>query len=187
MIKNLIILVLILILIAVVVFLDVPKVQEILALREQISEQKEAFSEKQALLLKIEELKSGYEENKESLEKVSYILPAEQDIPNLIVQLEALAFENGLVLESINLSSSEKTSSGMAEEVRESQQGTTSQDYQILTANLKVIGDYSGFKNFLKAVENNIRLMDVVSLNFSGESGGLGLFRFDITLKTYYQ
>jgi len=187
MIKNLIILVLILILIVVIVFLDVPKVQEILALREQISEEKEAFSEKQNLLLKIEELKGDYEENKESLEKVSYILPAEQDIPNLVVQLEALAFENGLVLESINLSSSEKTQTGRAGEVRESQQGATSQDYQTLTANLKLIGDYAGFKNFLKTVENNIRLMDIISLNFSAESGGLGLFRFDVSLKTYYQ
>lgn len=187
MIKNIIIIILALGFIAVVVFLDVPAVGDILSLRSQIEQQKEIFSDKQILLAKVGELTKLYQENGEVLEKTSYILPSNQDIPNLIVQLEALAFENGLVLEELTISVSEERMVGRVQETR-SQEEEAPKDYETLGVNFKLIGDYLAFKNFLKAVEENIRLMDINSVNFSAESGeGLQIFNFDISLTTYYQ
>lgn len=187
MIKNIIVLILILAFVGVVVFLDMPKVQKILDLRRQIKEEKEKFSEKQILLAKIEKLVQLYEENKENFEKINDVLPFNQDIPNLIVQLEALAFENGLVLEDITLTPTEKETAGRAKEVR-TQEEKVSKDYQILAVNFKLIGDYLAFKNFLKTVEENMRLMDIISISFSLASGeGVQIFNFDLNLKTYYQ
>lgn len=187
MIKNIIVFILILILIAVVVFLDVPKLQQILNLRQQAEEQKEIFLEKQNLLVKIEELSKSYQEGKKNLEKINHILPSGQDIPNLIVQLEALAFEGGLVLENIRFSLPEEKKAGRAQEVRTKKE-VALEDYNSLTVDLSLIGDYSAFKNFLKAVEDNIRLMDITSISLSPEAREESqLFNFNLQVKTYYQ
>jgi len=177
--KNIIILILILGFIGVVVFLDLPGVEKILSLREQINQQKQMFSEKQDLLAKMEKLSQHYEENQENLEKANYILPSGQDLPNLIVQLEALAFSKGLTLEGIEFSTTGDNSS---------QDEIQKLDYKILNINLKLVSDYPSFENFLKTLEENMRLMDIVSIDFSSQSEeAFQTFDFDLNLKTYYQ
>lgn len=185
MIKNLIILILILGFAAIIVFLDMPKVQDILGLREDIKTQKDKFSEKQIVLGKVEKLTKTYEENQEDLERVSYILPSGQDIPDLIVQLEALAFESGSIIESVEFSSEKKTTK--AEQIRAGEQGVV-KDYRGLNISLNLASTYSGFKNFLRLVEENIRLMDVNSIDFSTQSSeGSQLINFNLSITTYYQ
>lgn len=189
MIKNIIILILILAFIAAVIFLDLPKIQKVLGLRKQIEEQKEVFSEKQILSAKIEKLTKDYEENEEDLKKVSYILPSGQDIANLIVQLEALALDGGLILEKIEFFVPDEPAVSKAGELRQ-QEGAVAKDYQSLTINLKLIGDYLAFNSFLRAVEENIRLMDISSIDFSTQSmaeGEILFFNFNLKLDTYYQ
>lgn len=190
MIKNLIILILILIFIGIIVLLDLPKFQDILGLKKEIETQKKEFSENQARLDRVEKLAQSYEENKENLKKISYILPPSEDIPNLIVQLEALALEGGLVLENIKfkMPQEEGTSSrAEAERIRQ-EEGAVSKEYQTLTVNLKLIGTYLAFKNFLKAVEDNIRLIDIVSIGFSPESKEESrILKIDLDINTYYQ
>lgn len=187
MIKNIIIFILILAFIAVIVFFDLPGVQKTLNLREQLKEGEEELSEKQVLLAKIEKLLKDYEESQEDLKKVSYILPSGQDIANLIVQLEALAFEGGLVLDAIEFSPVEK------QEVSRDAQMSSPEEvvvrkYQTLKVNLKLIGDYSAFKTFLGLVEENIRLMDITSIDFSIQAGEESqLFNLNLNLNTYYQ
>ena len=90
MIKNLVVIILLLGFIAVVIFLDVPKVQGILDSRRKVESQRQVLLEKEELMARVEKLKDKYEKNEESLEKVNYILPSEEEIPNLIVQLEAM-------------------------------------------------------------------------------------------------
>jgi Tfp pilus assembly protein PilO len=175
MIKNIIIIILILGFVAVVVFLDVPGVQSVLNLKKDINIQKQTFVETQELVSKIENLTKSSRENKESVEKTSYILPDSEDIPNLIVQLEALAFEQGLILEKIEFTPIKQESENI-------------ENYQILSVNIRLIGSYPGLKNFLKAVEENMRLMDISSINFSTPSEeSLQIFEFDLSLNTYYQ
>lgn len=179
MIKKIIILILILGFIAVVVFLDVPGVEKVLGSREKIEQEKQVFSEKQDLLVKMEKLSQLYEENQENLEKANYILPSGQDLPNLIVQLEALAFGGGLILEQIAFSEIEDPQSA---------DQTKPKDHRVLTISLRLIGDYPSFENFLKTLEENMRLMDIVSINFSTQLGeGFQFLNFDLNIKTYYQ
>ena len=188
MIKNIIILILILAFIGIVVFLDIPKVQEVLSLRKETGIQEEIFLEKQILLAKVEKLQETYEENRESLEKTDYILPSDQDIPNLIVQLESLALEAGLILEEIDFSTEEEGFEDKARTARKTEEGTVAKDYQTMTATLNLMGSYSGFRGFLRLIEENMRLMDVSFVSFSVENTELGsFFEFSLRLRTYYQ
>lgn len=169
-----------------VVFLDVPGVQNVLKLRKEIKKQEQAFVEKQELVSKIENLKEVYETRGEEFKKISHILPLGEDVPSLIIQLEALALEGGLVLEDISFSVYTEESAVKNREAPQKEEVV--KDYQTLLINLKLIGDYSAFKNFLKAAEENIRLMDIISVNFSTVSKEMiSLFEFNLNLKTYNQ
>ena len=190
MIKNIVIFILLLVFVAILVFLDLPKFQNILDLRREVETEKERFSEKQLLLAKIEKLEKKYQEAEESLEKVNYILPSSQDIPNLIVQLEALVLEGGVALESIQFSEAKEVVQSRAERAHTTIKETSSVDYRIISIDLSLRGSYSAFKNFLKLVEENIRLMDINSINLSSESSEeteIPIFNLSIKINTYYQ
>jgi len=187
MIRNIIIITIILGFIAVVVFLDIPGVQNVLAKRKEIKDQQQVLLDKQDLLLRVEKLTRLYEENKENVEKTNYILPSSEEVPNLIVQLEALAFEQGLVLGKVDL----ETPTGQGITLEGEQKPV--QDYEIMNVNMELTGTYEGLKSFLKAAEENIRLMDIKSISFKAgqeaEEGAEGpqIFDFSVILNTYYK
>ncbi len=189
MIKNIIIIILILGFIAIIVFLNVPNVQKILAKRTEIDNQRQNLLDKQELLKTVEKLATLYEENKESIEMTVMVLPASEDIPNLIVQFEALAFEQGLILEKIDLSTLQKE-----QVTEESGQPTATKGLKKMSASINLMGTYPAFKNFTKAAEENMRLMDINYIKFSSkatqdESGEdvFGMFDFSVTLNIYYK
>jgi len=188
MIRNIIFGILILASIGVIVLLDVPNVQGILALRKQIEVAKQNFSERQAFIGKVDSLIDVYQKNEENIDKLDQILPAKEDIPNLIVQVEALVFEQGLILDQLNVNSSaEDTGATVAEEVRTGQAAANAPKYKTLNIDLGFTGDYSAMKNFLKATEENMRLIDIDSISITPEAEVVGIFKYQLTLKTYYQ
>jgi Tfp pilus assembly protein PilO len=195
MIKNLIFLFLILGFVAIVIFLDIPAVREVLNLKKILSEQTKILGDKQEFSIKLEKLIKNYEDNKKDAEKVNYALPLGKEIPNLIVQFEALGAEGGMTIEQIGFSSVEGQATSKAKVVRtetgegiNQQTGDSAKNYKTIAVNLKMSGDYYAFKNFLVAVEKNIRLMNIETINFTSLSGqDSQLFNFEVTLKTYYQ
>ncbi|MBU2564304.1 type 4a pilus biogenesis protein PilO [Patescibacteria group bacterium] len=182
MIKNIVIIILILSFIGVVVLLDIPGVQDVLDLRKQIEQEKEKFISKQELTDKILKLINEYNDSQETINQVDNIFPDEEDIPELITQIEFLAFEGGLILENIDVSSFKNIAESKAEIVRGQEQ--KEEDFNIVSIKIKLIGTYSSFKNFLKLVENNIRLIDIDSVEFVSESS---FFEFNLSLKAYFQ
>ena len=189
MIRNIVLIILSLAGLAVILFLDVPGVQSVLQLRTDIETQKQALIDKQDLFTRISKLSEAYKENKDNIDKMEMILPAKEDVPNLLVQVESLVFEQGLILNKLELSAPTQESGGKAitpEEIM-AQKNSTTKGYKVLNINLGFTGDYSALKNFLKAVEENIRLIDVEVISIAPESEGMGIFKFDLSLKTYYQ
>jgi len=188
MIRNIVIGALVLGFIAVVVFFDIPGVENILNIRKEIDAEKQVFSDNQALSQKVEGLVGVYKNNKESIDKMDNILPPNVDIPDLIVQLEALVFEQGLILDKLEVKiPTEETASSRAEAARTGQVAAAVQKYKIVNIELGFTGDYSALKNFLKATEENMRLIDIDSIGISPEAEASGIFNYDLTLKSYYQ
>ncbi len=62
-----------------------------------------------------------------------------------------------------------------------------------LAVSLDLTGDYAALKNFLKAVENNLRLSDVATVAFSQQMSGsvsgqfFGSSKISIGLNVYYK
>jgi Tfp pilus assembly protein PilO len=189
MIRDIILIVLILAFIGVVIFLDVPGVQGVLQLRKDIEMQKQILLDKQDFLATVKELSGAYKKNKENIDKINFILPLKEDIPNLLVQVEALVLEQGLVLDKLEVNTPTEEATGRVIDPRDlsAGQGTANTKYKTLTIDLAFTGDYSALKNFLKATEENMRLIDIDSIGISPESEASGIFKFILSLKTYYQ
>ncbi len=180
--KTIIITILAATVIGIILLLDWPAYQRMNFLKTEVEKHHQFLKEKQELSIKVNQLKQSYEAQEENIKKLNYALPEGKDIPNLIVQLEALASENGLILEEINFGSKQagKTESEKA--------------YKSMGTTLSLTGSYTGFKSFLGALENNIRIMDIGLVDFSTAAmskelpeGGEQFFTFDLELQVYYQ
>ncbi len=180
--KTIIITIFIAGLIAIIFFLDWPAYQRMSFLNSEIERHHQFLQQKQELNIKVNQLKQNYEAQKENIKKIGYALPEGKDIPNLIVQFEALASENGLILE------------GLSFDTKQSEKDSESKKaYKVLNVSLSLTGSYASLKDFLKSSESNVRIMDINSIGFSAVAvertleTSENMFTFDIELQTYYK
>lgn len=127
-----------------------------------------SYSEKQVELNKFIKLKRAYNKiDPKDKERIKTILPSNAEVEKLIAEIESIVLSNGLILSSLSIQPTEGGSKGEAIPVGVS---------------LTVIGaDYTSFKSLLKAIENNLRLMDIKNVSYIEGKGGLNL-----NLTTYY-
>lgn len=154
-------------------------------------------------LLKLQSLQTAQRQlTAETLDKLSKILPNDQDIAGLFVQFQTIAEENGFILEAIDISQpkTETAAAGpqMAEEEFSDDQQvplisgpmpasastpTPASTIKKLEISLTVSGNgYSALKNLLSAIEFNLRLFDISELTFDDIETG----PYTIGLRTYY-
>ncbi len=188
--SNIVIIILIVVLIAVVVFLDLPFYNKVSLLRKEIKSQNDLIKERQEIMAKVDQLKETYKKREAEISRVYYVLPIGKDIPNLIVQFEALAAENGLILEKIDFVEKASKKTTQAEQGGEGTTPVSQTDYKSLGISASLTGSYGAFKSFLEALEYNIRLADLKTVDFSSQQtlvGGASALNFSITLDVYYQ
>jgi len=165
----------------------------------------------QKKIVEIEEARQKYFEFKTEYEllraeetKIMNALPEEGDLPGLLVQLEALASRNGLILNSINFIYPEKSiQSAMPaygydgeESAAISASGSKAQSSSLanaktLTIDIGLSGNFTALRNFLREIENNLRLTDVDNISFSSASAGQEITgssgKLSIKLMVYYK
>ncbi len=122
---------------------------------------------------------------------ISLSLPKTDELYNVLVQLQRTSADSGLLIQNITIkmptASSSQTSGTAA-----AKESSLIKPTQTINLDLSLIGTYESFKTWLNAVETNIRLMDVASINFtsvlSGEkSTTTNLFNYRVNLNVYYQ
>lgn len=109
----------------------------------------------------------------QDFEKIDRIVPVGRDVPHLIVELESLASETGVLLTDINV-----------------QEDDDAKAAKLLPAHVKPINvvitvagaDYAVTKRFLDAIEKNARLLDVKRFTFAK-----GVKSYTINLTGYYK
>lgn len=128
--------------------------------------------------------------SKNDLARIDEAMPQNQQAAELIALFESLSGRNGLVLKNIELS--EKVEVKVADTsgqprpgigIPPPKQSSSVREFPII---LSMLGTYDSFKNFLKSLEKNLRLVDMDNINFS-VTGTADLFSFNLKLKTYYQ
>ncbi len=148
-----------------------PKYQNLQILRSNIEMKEAELENKTNYFTQIEETSEGLEEYEENLAKISSALPQTSALSSLFNFLQLTAAQTGLFLEEISLTG--VTDLEEMEKIKE------------IRTSLQVSGAYSAFKDFLTAVENSSRIIEVEDITFKAPKEPTDSFSFDVQIKTY--
>lgn len=165
--------------IAVVVWLVLPAFRALGEAKAIRADAQKVYQDKQELVAKIRNLEEQYAQVGDTTTKVAQIIPQTPDIPNLLAEIPELALQHGLTMNNIGFS------------VREGEVGQlvpAGQSFRTLDANIDLTGSFEAFKIFLKALEKELRIMDVQSLRFVVPRQGEGRapYIFSLKVRMYY-
>jgi len=143
-------------------------------LRSGVKLQEETLKIKNQELADLKALEKNYTQASKEAVDALQALPSPAQIAELLIQLEALAKESGMGFASLGITKEE----------------TAGKAYQTLVLTLKVSGTYKNLKTYLDAVEKNLRILDISSIDFSATpispEGPKDVFEYTVLMRTYY-
>jgi Tfp pilus assembly protein PilO len=163
-------------------FID-PTYKDIKSLEIRRQDNENMIKKAHELRAKREDLMNKY--NSISLEdrnKLNKLLPETVDNVRLILDIDNIARNYGIVLRGISISG----------EIGENNQNPqivdrTGRKYGIITLSFSFNAPYETFKKFLRDLENSLRLVDVNSFTLSaGGQGSSDLYNYSLSLNTYW-
>ncbi|MFM7088470.1 MAG: hypothetical protein ACKOW9_02985 [Candidatus Paceibacterota bacterium] len=150
----------------------VPMFDEVNVLKAQVASYDEALVNSRSLEEERDKLTQKFNSiSAENLDKIEKLVPDSVDNIRLILEVEKLASPYGMVLKDVSY---EVVSKEDIEKQGAKQGGTTkatSQDYGSWDLEFSTEGSYNDFVSFTKDLEQNLRIVDLVSVQFSSGSG----------------
>lgn len=140
----------------------------------------------------------------ENLEKIRKMLPDSVDNIRLILEIENIAKPYGMLLKDVKYDATKKEETKGDEKNNVVQAGSTAsnseqtakKDYGVWTLEFSTKGSYANFLNLLKDLENNLRVVDISSIQFSStEASGIGIkdplassdsYKYSFKINTYW-
>lgn len=161
---------------------------EIGILRYKIDTQEMDVRDSEDTLRRLKEFIGFFKKNEEIIHKFDLILPASEDKANILSNIDSIASANGLVALRIGFVENSKS---VNERKPKAGAVVKTPDFDSISIKMSLRGSYVSFKKFLIAIEKNLRVMDVVSVNFSDDQTfvkteeSTKVYSYDIELKTY--
>ncbi len=176
-----------------------PQYNKIKRIKAEISIAQSNLTTREQKLQNIKMLLNNYKGVEEQLYNLSLSLPLKKDIPNLLVQLEALAAKNGVLMESVSYEeegekdekkkvAKEETPPDLSSPEAVAEEGAltfttgteepegSKTDYSILNVELSLAAHYHSFMKYLEDVQRSFRFLDVTAIDFTitdaSDSGG---------------
>ena len=121
------------------------------------AEEKQGELDAQATLInEINKTKSKYKKAEADLLKVADLLPVlgPKSIADLFIELESVASESGVLIQTINFGSAS-----------EQKDGKPAKGYKTIDARLSVVASYGAFKKFTATIEKNQHLIDIIDVS----------------------
>jgi len=113
-------------------------------------------------------------------EQISLTLPLSENIPEALSQYQSIAQISGLTIQSVGLNYLAIKPAAVNSDLFKG--------LGVIRFKLQLLGSYEGMGAFLSAVENNVRLTDLVSFKISHASQNKqNLYLNDLVVDTYYQ
>jgi Tfp pilus assembly protein PilO len=148
-----------------------PMYDQVMLQRDAIAQRGDILQNRNSIIANISALTQQYAQRSSDIARFTSIVPTEKSAPELVSSLQALANNNGLQITTIALS------------------GGVNQDknpYQEQSIDIGVNGTYPAFKNFLLALENNIRIIDIISFDAAPVGDNSSIISFRIKGNAYY-
>jgi len=134
-----------------------PMYNDITQAREDLAIRRERLKERTELVNKVDQLNSEYQKYADQIKKLDKLIPEKKQADQIISSLQEIANQSGLNMTEIAVADSTK-------------QGKTS-NYQSSLISLQLSGSYSQFNNFLKLIEQSLRLYDINDITMSASGG----------------
>ena len=181
-----------------------PIYNDISSLRAQSSSYNQALSNSKALENERDKLTAKYNSiNPDNLIKLQKLLPGNIDNIRLVLEIEQIASPYGMVLKDVKYSATADKDSGenVAPGAVEVIQGggvvqSPRKDYGVWDLEFSISGTYNNFINFTKDLEDNLRIVDISSIQFfsstdasvgsSASSPSAEIYKYDFKIKTYW-
>lgn len=164
------------------------------------------FDLKQQIFATTKELTNAYDAlNLQDVEKLEAMLPKQQDLPNMFVQVEAIAEASGMKLDNVGFTdlgaASQAVQAARVTPPSNEESGSSNTNASATAPKTPKVLDprnalrkmsvafsvsggngYEDLKRFLTNVESSVRMLDIQSLSYS--PGGQG--RYQINAITYF-
>jgi Tfp pilus assembly protein PilO len=159
-----------------------------------LKETRQAVASYSSNLDTAEKLKTSREEliqkynniSKADLDSLKTLLPDSVDNIRLIIQIDSLAARNGLsTVRGVEYQTQDKTAASSAVQSPDAAR----RPYGEFVISFQTTGQYKNFLSFLSDLEENLRLVDVMKVDFvpSGGTASLaGNMQYTVTIKTYW-
>lgn len=171
-----------------------PTYQDVQQLKMQANSYNQALDNSKTLENERDKLMNKYKTIDDSnLKKLQKLLPDNVDNIRLILEIEKIAQPYGMVLKDVkyNAAPTEQSTSGKAVQGGNASK-TENKNYGDWDLEFSVQGPYANFLNFTSDLENNLRIVDIVSIQFSSDvaSGNRNVssenYKYSFKIKTYW-
>lgn len=141
--------------------------------REALAERETILEDHNAIAANLVSLNKQYSDNSASIQRFASIVPAKRSTAELVSTLQALASQNGLTLTSITVSSQTEQANAAA--------------FGVQPIDVGLAGSYLGFRSFISALETNLRIIDIQTVEANPvTAGGASSLGFRIKANAYY-
>ena len=164
--------------------------------KEQIASYNEALDNSKALEAERDKLTQKYNSfDPQDLLRVQKLLPDNVDNIRLILEIEKIASPYGMVLKDVKYEATNESAEALQTlSVAQAGASLSNKDYGVWNLEFSTQGTYNNFINFIKDLENNLRIVDISSIEFSSNAGSeTGLnpslsvaYKYNFKIKTYW-
>lgn len=171
-----------------------PLYENISLKREQVASYDEALNNSKALEAERDKLTQKYNSfYPENLSRLQKLLPDNVDNIRLILEIEKIASPYGMVLKDVKYDTANKdTAIPQAVSALQKEEASARKNYDVWNLEFSTQGTYNNFINFVKDLENNLRIVDISSIQFfSNTSVGLNpslaeAYKYSFKIRTYW-
>lgn len=148
---------------------------EISTIKSEIASYDEALGNSKTLESERDKLTAKYNAiNPEDLDRLQKFLPDNVDNIRLILEIEKIALPYGMALKDVKYDASlleKKDATATTNTTGVARPGDTGKPYGVWNLEFSTEGTYTDFINFVKDLENNLRIVDISSITFSSDTG----------------
>lgn len=138
-----------------------------------IKEREGLIQSRSTIIANIKSLDQEYQKRIQEITKLSAIIPSKKSIAEVLSSLDDISLKNGIGLINSSIIGQKLSS-------------TNTDSYNILPVELILNGSYLSLTNFLKALESNLRLIDITGVDASIQNENSANLNLSVKGRAYY-
>ncbi len=140
-------------------------------IRVLVKERRELLTQRTAMRDNVKELVRQYQTRKTDIDKLALLLPPKKQIDQIITSIQTAAQQTGMQLRGMSVGGA----------------SDASLNYKTTFIKLELGGSYPTLISFLKEMEKNLRLFDVLEINAGQDPNAKtpGLLSFEVKINAY--